>query len=279
MSRLFLFLGVILSTSSIWAQTRIITAGSVVTETVCALGDCNKIVASDRTSLYPPQIQSLPSIGYRSSISAEGILSLNPNLIIVEKDYIEDAVLSQLQSTKVEIVLIEQRFSFEGTKEIIHKIATALNRQNEAKTLITKIESELQEAKSWIIQSESSPRVLGLHNRGLSVVNLAGKETFSEILSYAGAVNALSEVSGYKPLNSEALVAANPDFILFFESGLESIGGIKGALAIQGVAQTTAGKRKQIIAVDGIKLSNFGPRFGEAVKELTLLLHPEIQKQ
>lgn len=279
MSRFYLFLLAFLTTTSNWAQTRIITAGSVVTETVCALGDCDKIVASDKTSLYPPQIQDLPTIGYRSSISAEGILSLRPTVLIVEKDYVEDAVLSQLQSAKIEIVLIEQRFSFEGTKEIINSIAVALNRKNEARALIAKIEGELQEAKSWIIQSKSSPRVLGVHNRGLSVVNLAGKKTFSEILPYAGAVNALSEVSGYKPLNSEALVASNPDFILFFESGLQSIGGIEGALGIQGVAQTTAGKRKQIIAVEGIKLSNFGPRFGEAVKELTLLLHPEIQKQ
>jgi iron complex transport system substrate-binding protein len=39
------------------------------------------------------------------------------------------------------------------------------------------------------------------------------------------------------------------------------------------VLQTTAGQKKQIIAMEGIKLSNFGPRLGEAAKELAARLH------
>lgn len=269
---------ILLGVNAVFGQTRIVTAGSVVTETVCALGDCDKIVASDRTSLFPAHIQSLPSIGYRSGINAEGILSLKPDLVIVEKDYVDEAVLSQLRSARVNIVVVEQHYSFDGTKVIIKKIASALNRNAEGEQLIEKIEGELAQAKSWILQSKESPSVLGVHNRGTELVNVAGENTFSDIFPYVGATNAIKGVQGYKALNAEALIASNPDYILFFDSGLQSIGGIDGALKIQGVAQTTAGKKKQIIAIEGIKLSNFGPRFGEAVKELTLLLHPEIQK-
>lgn len=269
---------VLLHASVVFGQIRIVTAGSVVTETVCALGDCDKIVASDRTSLYPAHIQSLPSIGYRSSINAEGILSLRPDLVIVEKDYVDEAVLSQLRSSRIAIVMVKQQFSFEGAKETIEVIAKALNRNTEGEGLIAKIEGELAEAQSWVAQSKESPKVLGVHNRGTALVNIAGEKTFTDIFPYVGATNAIKGVKGYKSLNSEALIASNPDYILFFDSGLQSLGGVAGALKIQGVAQTTAGKKKQIIAIEGIKLSNFGPRFGEAVKELTLLLHPEIQK-
>ena len=69
-----------------YSQERIITAGSALTETVCALGDCDKIIASDRTSLYPAHIQQLPSIGYRTGINAEGIISMKPTLVIAEKE-------------------------------------------------------------------------------------------------------------------------------------------------------------------------------------------------
>lgn len=270
---------VLLYANAVFGQARLVTAGSVVTETVCALGDCDKVVGSDRTSLYPPHIQSLPSIGYRTGISAEGIISLKPDLVIVEKDYVDESVLSQLRSSKVTVLEVEQKFSFEGTKEVIRNIGKAINRVTEGEQLIAKIEAELEEARVWVAQSKHTPRVLAVHNRGTALVNLAGKNTFSDILPLAGATSAISGVEGYKPLNTEALIAANPDYILFFESGLQSIGGIPGALKIQGVAQTTAGKNKQIVAVEGIKLSNFGPRLGEAVKELTLLLHPNIQKQ
>src|SRR5687767_13079498 len=82
---------------------RIITAGSAITETVCALGDGDKIIASDRTSLYPEFIQKLPSIGYRSGIGAEGIISLKPTLIIAEKEYVDEAVLQQLASSGIRL--------------------------------------------------------------------------------------------------------------------------------------------------------------------------------
>lgn len=269
----------LLCANVVLGQARIITAGSVVTEIVCALGDCDKIVASDRTSLYPSYIQNLPSIGYRSAINAEGILSLRPDLFIVEKGYVEEAVLTQLRSSRVAIVVVEQKYNLDGAKEAIWGIAKVLNRNMEGERLITKIEDDLADAQLWVAQSKTSPRVLGVHNRGATLVNIAGEKTFADIFPFVGAENAIKGVQGYKALNSEALIAANPDYILFFDSGLQSLGGIDGALKIQGVLQTTAGKKKQVIAIEGTKLSNFGPRFGEAVKELTLLLHPEIKRQ
>lgn len=252
---------------------RIITAGSAITETVCALGDCSKIVASDRTSLYPAEIQKLPSIGYRTSISAEGIISLKPTLFIVEQDYVKAEVIDQIKSTGITVVAIDRKFSWEGTQDLIQKIAVVLNRQAEGKKLIDKIESELNEVKKIISQSSKAPRVLCVFNRDKSSLNLAGDKTFSEILKYAGAVPAVTGAEGYKPLSTETLITSNADFLLMFENGVQALGGVEGVLALPGVQQLPAGKKKQIIAMDGIKLSNFGPRFGEAVKELATQLH------
>jgi len=249
-----------------------------MTETVCALGDCSKIIASDRTSLYPPEIQKLPSIGYRSSINSEGIISLQPTLVIAEKDYVEPAVLTQIQSAGIRVIVIERLYSIDGTKNLIRQIAQELNKKAEGEKLISKIESQLAEASALIKKSKVAPKVLCVYNRGTSSVDIAGTRTFSSILPYVGAESAITGVEGYKPLNTEALMASNPDYLLMFESGVQSLGGIDGVLKIGGVLQTTAGKKKQIIAMDGIKLSNFGPRFGEAVKELATQLHPDIQK-
>lgn len=271
-----LLLGIFLSTNIVYAQ-RIITAGSALTETVCALGDCDKIIASDRTSLYPAHVQQLPSIGYRGGINAEGILSLKPTLVIAEKDYVEDAVLQQLTASGVKLVIIDRKYTFNDTKKFIAQIATALNRDAEGKKLIAKIEGELAEANAMLKKATSVPKVLSIYNRGTSTISVAGKNTFGEILSYAGATSAVSDVEGYKPLNTEALIAVNPDYLLMVSMGVESLGGIDGVLKIPGVAQTTAGKKKQIVSIESLKLTNFGPRFGEAVKELVVLIHPELR--
>jgi iron complex transport system substrate-binding protein len=259
------------------AQHRIITAGSAMTETVCALGDCDKIIASDRTSLYPASIQQLPSIGYRSAISAEGIISLKPTLVIVEKDYVDEAVLTQLKGSGIQLVVVDRKLNVDDTKKYIAQIATALRREAEGKKIIAKIDGELAEAKSWLQRAVSTPKTLAVYNRGTSTISIAGEGTFAGILQYVGAKNALQQVEGYKPLNAEGLIAANPDYLVMTSTGFESIGGMEGVLKIQGVAQTTAGKKKQIVFIDSLKLTNFGPRFGEAVKELVLLLHPECQ--
>lgn len=256
---------------------RIITAGSAITEIVCALGDCDKIIASDRTSLYPEHIQQLPSIGYRSGIGAEGIISLRPTLIIAEKDYVDAAVLQQLASSGIRLLAVDERFDFNDTKKCIAQIAAVLKREAEGKKLIAKNEAELAEAKALLAKATGSPKTLCIYNRGTATVSVAGKKTFSHILHYAGATNAIAGVEGYKPLNTEALIAADPEYIVMASTGLESIGGIEGALKIPGIAQTTAGRKKQIISVNSLKLTNFGPRFGETVKELVLMLHPELR--
>lgn len=266
----------LLSISASFAQVRIITAGSAITETVCALGDCDKIVASDKTSLYPESIQSLPSIGYRNSIGAEGIISLKPTLIIAEKDYVKDEVLSQLSASGIKLLIIDRVYSLDGTKKLITQIAETLNHQPEGKKLIAQIDADLAETKTLLKKTSAKPKVLAVYNRGASNISLAGKETFGEILAYVGAENAFGTVSGYKPLNTEALIAANPDFMVTTSYGLESIGGVDGFLKIPGVAQTTAGKKKQIVSLESIMLTNFGPRVGQAIKELTVLLHPEL---
>lgn len=270
--RYILQLALLLTCFSAHGQ-RIITAGSAITETVCALGECAKIVASDRTSLYPTEIQKLPSIGYRTGISAEGIISLKPTLFIVEADYVKPEVIEQIKSAGITVVAIDRKFSFEGTQELIQKIATTLNKQEEGKKLISKIESELAEATKIVSQSNTTPRVLCVFNRDKASLNIAGTNTFSEILTYVGAVPAVTGVDGYKPLSTETLITSRADFLLMFENGVQALGGVEGVLTIPGVQQLPAGKKKQILAVDGTRLSNFGPRLGEVVKELAVQLH------
>lgn len=256
------------------AQQRIITAGSSSSEIVCALGLCDKIVATDRTSLYPESLQDLPSIGYRNSINAEGILSLQPDLVILEKSYVTDDLITQLRLSRIKVVVVQSEQNFESSKARIRTIAGALNKLSEAEQLIDQIEIDLLAISKKVASAPSRPKVLCVYARGTGAIQIAGSNTSFELLRLAGAVNAAADIEGYKPLNTESLIQSNPDFILFFDSGLESIGGVEGALKIPGVSQTKAGKEKQIIHMDGNLLTNWGPRLAQAVEELFYLTHP-----
>lgn len=92
--------------------------------------------------------------------------------------------------------------------------------------------------------------------------------SIDKIITLAGAQNAMTGFADFKPLSAESLVAADPDVILLFDSGLKSIGGIEGLLKVPGIAQTKAGKNKQVISMDGELLSSFGIRLPQAIQEL-----------
>ena len=267
MKRLVLISFGIVLTWQIYAQ-RIITAGSSSTEIVCQLGLCDQIIATDRTSLYPPQMQSLPSIGYRSSITAEGIISLNPDIMILEKGYVKDVILEQLKNAGKQTLVVENKSNLEDTKSRIRQIAKTLDKQAEGEKLINTIDQQLSDLQKKINADSSKPKVLCVYARGAGNMSVAGKNTGFMLIELAGVQNAVPNIEGYKPLNAEALINANPDYLLFFESGLQSLGGVDQVLKLPGVLQTTAGKKKQIIAIDGVKLTNWGPRLAEAANEV-----------
>ncbi len=258
------------------SQQRIITAGSSSSEIVCTLGLCDNIIATDRTSLYPEKLQALPSIGYRSGISAEGIIAQRPDLVIFEQEYVKDELISQWQSTGIRTLVVAQEGTFESTQARIRAIAKAVNKAEEGEVLIQQIANDLATVKQKVEATTARPKVLCVYARGQGNMQVAGQNTPFTLLELAGAQNAVSNIEGYKPLNAEALIQANPDYILFFASGLESIGGVREALKITGVQQTTAGRKQQIIAMDGVLLTNWGPRVAEAALELFHLTHPDV---
>ncbi len=267
-----------LAALSVNAQQRIVTAGSSSSEIVCGLGMCDNIVATDRTSVYPEMLQAIPSIGYRSGITAEGIISQSPDLVIFEMGYVKDDVVSQLRSTGIKTLLVEQNGTLKNTEATINSISDALDKKEEGKKLIRQIKSDLEEVKQKVAAASKHPRVLCVYARGEGNLQVAGKNSGFNILELAGIQNAVPDIEGFKPLNAESLIMTNPDYILFFNSGLASIGGIDQALKVNGVQQTTAGKKKQIIAMDGVLLTSWGPRIGEAALELFRLTHPESTK-
>jgi len=260
------------------ASERIITIGGTITEIVCTLDACDQIVATDRTSTYPPDMQSLASIGYRSNIKAEGIIAQNPTFILAEEGYMSPDIYTQLESAGIPFHTFENQTTIASTFTMIQEIGKVLGREVQAKQVEAQLKQDLQKADSLLTKASTTPKVLFVYARGHGTLSICGKETFAEhIIPLAGGTLAVPEIVGYKPLTTEALIQANPDYILFFDSGLESLGGIEGALGIQGVMQTNAGKNRNIIAMDGLYLSGFDSRVGEAIYDLALMIHPELQ--
>ncbi|WP_010251159.1 heme/hemin ABC transporter substrate-binding protein [Myroides injenensis] len=250
-------------------KERIISLNGAITEILADLGEQENIIGVDVTSTYPENIkETTKDLGHTSKISIESIMSLKPTIIYANDKDIKDDFKSQLKNSGIRLELIKQEYSVDGTKEMIKAVAQTLNNTN-YEALITKIDQDL----AGITKFEKTPKVLFIYARGASTLLVAGDDTpVNNVIALAGGQNAITEFKDFKPLTPESLLNSNPDYILMFTSGLQSMGGIDGVLQIEGINQTNAGKNKKVIAMDGQLLGGFGPRVGQAAKELNKLL-------
>jgi len=256
--------------------SRIVSLGGAVTEIVFALGFGEKVVGVDASSSYPEAVNDIAKVSYHRRLSAEGIISLAPTLIIATTEAGPPEVIQQLRSAGVTILILPHEPTVKCTIEKIQIIGSALNKGKEAAEIIGRINKDLIQVKSLNKRQIDKQKVIFIYARGQGNLMVAGKETAANtMVELAGAVNAVQEYEGYKPLTAEAVVAAAPDVILLMESGLLSIGGAEKIWSIPGISLTPAGKSKRYQAIDGLRFLGFGPRVTQAALELNRLLYTD----
>lgn len=257
--------------------SRVISIDGAVTEIVFALGAGERVVARDDSSLYPPEISALPSVGYVRQLSAEPVLALNPTLIITTSSIGPQEAVDQLKASGVTFLTVPAATTVEGVVANVRTIATALGREAEGDALVAKIEGDYAAAQALQASVTSKPRVMFIYARGAGAVSVAGTNTSADaMIKLAGGENAVTDYESYKPITAEAVVAAAPDVILMMTGGLESIGGAGGLLEQPGIAQTPAGENHRFAAMEDLYLLGFSTRTGTAVLDLTYLLHDEL---
>lgn len=260
--------------------SRIVVLNGDLTEVVYALGLGDNVVGVDTSATYPPEAAQKPKIGYQRSLNAEGIVSLQPTVIIGSELAGPPAVIEQIRSTGVPVVLFKTVSSLDDVSRKITDVAAALGVPNRGRLLAEQTKKDIDEALALAQRSTSKPRVAFLYLRGSTTQVIMGKGSGADVLiTAAGAIDAGAEagVTGSKPLTPEALVAAQPDVILVLTAGLQSVGGVDGLLQIPGMAQTPAGQQRRVVDFDDQYLFGLGPRAGKALMDLVKALHPELK--
>ncbi len=249
-------------------SARVVSVGGSTTETIYALGAQDQLVGTDTSSVYPAEAAKLPQVGYQRTLSAEGVLSLKPTLVIVSADAGPPAAIEQIENAGVKVVRVDGQNTEESTVNKIRRIAELMGKKEKGEDLIKQLESDIRAAKP-LADAAGSPKVAFIFSRGPGSVQVSGTNTPADaMIRLAGGRNAVTEFELYKPLTPEAMIAAQPDVILLPARGLESMGGVDAILKLPGVAETPAGKSKKVVAIDDVLLLGFTPRLGLAVKEL-----------
>lgn len=245
---------------------RIVSANGTLSEIVAGLGLESQLVGVDVTSTYPASLDKVPKIGHNRTIAAEGIISLNPDVIIYsDQSMMSPAVIKQLTATGKKLVLFKHELSKEGAIRLIREVGAYFDRKPQAEKMVKTLEADLSKIKKPAIPK----RLLFIYARGTGTLMVSGTGTaLDKMFILTGNSNAVSGFTDFKQLTSESLLAANPDVLVLFSSGLESLDGLGGLLKVPGVANTNAGRNKKVVTMDGQFLTGFGPRLGKAAQEL-----------
>ncbi|HBD13370.1 MAG TPA: hemin ABC transporter substrate-binding protein [Porticoccaceae bacterium] len=267
-------------------SARIVSIGGGITEIIYALGQQHRLVGTDTSSIFPAATEQLPKVGYMRALSAEGVISLKPDLVIASAHTGPPAVMQQLQQSGIPVVLVDETPTLENIAHKIEQIAALLNvpergnlltadfrsqvdRVNRSITGATFRDSTLSENPRGSDSTSILPKVLFILGHAGGTPMVAGAETAADsIITLAGGLNAFNGFTGYKPMTTEAIIRANPDVILVTTQGLTRIGGIDSLVKFPGVGLTRAGQMRQILDYDALLLLGFGPRTPTVMLEL-----------
>ena len=250
----------------------IVVAGGSITEIIYFLNLQNKLVGVDVTSNYPLNAKKLPSIGYIRNLSIEGVLSLKPNLILAEESIGPPIIVKQLNKTSVEFRIIKNNYTIDGINEKFLCISKILDIEIKNNINYKKFVNNVKKLKSFVKNNNKEKKdiLLILMMKGTSPI-IAGKNTSGHgFIKMIGQNNSMGKVSGWKPVSSEQILIANPNYIIVTKRALKDFTSIEKFLKLPGISSTKAAKNKNVFIKDGMSLLGYGPRTINVAKEILI---------
>lgn len=260
------------------ASTRLVTVDGSITEIVYALGAKSYLVGVDTTSVYPKAVTKLPKVGYIRQLNAEGLLSLNPDMLITTDGAGPKIVIDQVKKAGLNVQVVRNEKTLQGTLNKIEKVGQLIGKNKEAKALITEVSRKvkaIQERVNTGVKNKQfkQPRVLFLlAASGHGGVMAAGlNSSGNDVINLLGAENASTGFSSYKLLTPEGVVSSKPDVIVIATAGNVDIDAIPQLK----MAKKMVGDR--IVLADSSLLLGFGPRLAEAAELLEKAFYPSVE--
>ncbi|WP_368661466.1 hemin ABC transporter substrate-binding protein [Paracoccus sp. (in: a-proteobacteria)] len=254
---------------------RILAVGGTVTEIIYAIGEQDRLIARDSSSVYPAKALDLPDVGYMRRLSAENVLSLRPDLILAEEGAGPPEAVALLQSSGIAFETIPDAADAAGIEARITAVAQALGEESAVEPYLDELRADLGQLEA--LNANVTPRrVLFILSLQGGRVLASGTDTAADaMIRLAGAENAVTGFSGYKPLTDEAIMAAAPDLILMMHRDpisdsdpiLQEPGDAQ-IWSMPAIAATPAGQNHAILRMNAQYLLGFGPRAGKAGLDL-----------
>ena len=239
---------------------RIVSLLPSLTESVCALEQCQRLVGVDRYSNYPASVRSLPVLGGGLDPNIEAIVALKPDVVLLATS---SRASQRLEALGIKVVALEPK-NHADVRRVLKKIGALLEIPDAAGAdrLWRIIDASVSAAAQSLSPQAKSTRVYFEVSRGPYA---AGEASFiGETLTRLGVKNVVPAALGPFPrLNPEFVVRANPDLIMAGNRSMQAMVSYPGWSSIKAVKE----QRICVFAPDESDVVvRPGPRMAEAAR-------------
>ena len=253
------------------SDRRIITIGGSVTEIVFELGIGNQVVAVDQSSISPEKVTKLPQVGYIRMISSEGILSLNPDIILTTTDIGPQKVVDQLKKSGVDLYIYDSAYNLDGIIALVENISSDLDLKSKGTEIIQNIGKNNQKVEKIKRNLTQNSKMVFFMNPSIGSFTAAGENTKANyLIQYLGGENIFSnQFKKYSKVTKENIINLNPDIIL---AGSTRNNNEEEILSLfyekDEFNSINAVENKNVIFINMGKYLTYGSKFSQNVYEL-----------
>ena len=252
-------------------DARIVALANGAAELIAAMGYRDNLVGRDIAS-STIELKDVPVVTSGHQVIPETIIALQPTLVIVDDATGPSSAITKLESAGIRVANISQSWDLADLLVKIKQLGAALGAPQSAALLQKVLAESVDGTLAGATSADKQLKVAFLYLRGTSSIYLVGGQGSGAdyLINATGAIDigAKQLTKPFTPLTAETMAQLNPDLILVMIEGLESVGGVSGLVELPGIAQTQAGKNRQVVAVDDSLLLSFGPRTPSLIEKL-----------
>ena len=248
---------------------RIVSILPSLTETVCELGYCARLVGVDRYSNYPESVKALPQVGGGLDPNVEAIVALRPDVVLMAKSA---RVGERLEALGIKVVALEPK-THADVQRVILKIGQLLE-VADAQRIWRAIDAGVSAAAQSVPANVRGAKVYFEVNQGPYA---AGESSFiGETLTRLGAKNIVpAKLGPFPKLNPEYIVRTNPDLIMI---GQRSADGLQQRPGWQSIRALREQRVCLFSTEDADALVRPGPRMAEGARLMARCLAHKAPK-
>lgn len=252
-------------------DVRIVALANGAAELISAMGYQDNLVGRDIAS-STAELIDVPLVTSGHQVIPETIIALEPTMVIVDDATGPSSAITQLKAAGIRVVSISQSWNLAELVIKVEQIGVALGTPQSAALLTNVLSESVTGNLVGPGTIDKRLKIAFLYLRGTSSIYLVGGQGSGAdyLINATGAIDVGAQKldKPFTPLTAETMALLNPDLILVMIGGLESVGGVSGLVDLPGIAQTTAGKNRQVIAVDDSLLLSFGPRTPSLIEKM-----------